>query len=128
MRHPATFITMLIPANYYHYVLSTCSTKRVDHTNTRLSSQLERNPGTLYLNSQFSTHGMCYHILSPAGAVGPGMGDIATPPICLSVRLSVCLSVCPSVTFSFRTVTRKRIDVFSRNFAGTCTMSWGCAV
>ena len=37
-------------------------------------------------------------------------------------------SVCPSVTFSFRTVTRKRIEVFSRNFACTCTMSWGCAV
>ena len=52
----------------------------------------------------------------------PGMGDIATPP----VRL--CLSVRPSVTFSFRTVTQKRIDVFSRNFAGMCTMSWGCAV
>ena len=33
-----------------------------------------------------------------------------------------------SVTFSFRTVTQKRIDVFSQNFAGTCTMSWGCAV
>ena len=30
--------------------------------------------------------------------------------------------------FSFRTVTRKRMDVFSRNFAGTCTMSWGCDV
>ena len=44
----------------------------------------------------------------------PGTGDIATPP----VRLSVRLSVCPSVTFSFRTVTQKRIDVFSRNFAG----------
>ena len=29
-------------------------------------------------------------LLSPAGAVGPGMGDIATPPP------SVCLSVCPS--------------------------------
>ena len=41
----------------------------------------------------------------------PGTGDIATPP----VRPSVCLSV----TF---------IDVCSRNFAGTCTMSWGCAV
>ena len=45
-----------------------------------------------------------------------------------SIRLSVCLSVCPSVTFSFRTVTQKRIDVFSQNFAGMCTMSWGCAV
>ena len=51
----------------------------------------------------------------------PGTGDIATPPVCLSVRPSVCLSV----TFSFRTVTQKRIDVFSRNFAGTCTMTWG---
>ena len=38
------------------------------------------------------------------------------------------LSVRLSVTFSFRTVTKKRIDVFSRNFAGTCTKSWGCAV
>ena len=43
---------------------------------------------------------------------------------CNAPRLSVRLSV----TFSFRTVTQKRIDVFSRNFAGTCTMSWGCAV
>ena len=63
--------------------------------------------------------------LFPRRALGPGMGDIAMPPsVCLSVHPSVCLSV----TFSFRTVTRKRIDVFSRNFAGTCTMSWGCAV
>ena len=54
----------------------------------------------------------------------PGTGDIATPP----VRPSVCLSVRLSVTFSFRTVTQKRIAVFSRNFAGTCTKSWGCAV
>ena len=46
------------------------------------------------------------------------------PSVCLSVRLSVRLSV----TFSFRTVTQKRIAVFSRNFAGTCTKSWGCAV
>ena len=53
-------------------------------------------------------------------AVGPGTGDIATPPVRPSVRLSV--------TFSFRTVTRKRIDAFSRNFAATCTKSWGCAV
>ena len=45
-----------------------------------------------------------------------------------SVCLSVCLSVRLSVTFSFRTVTQKHIDVFSRNFAGTCTKSWGCAV
>ena len=40
---------------------------------------------------------------------------------CNAVRPSVCLSV----TFNFRTVTWKRIDVLSRNFAGTCTMSWG---
>ena len=46
----------------------------------------------------------------------PGTGDIATPPI----RLSVCPSVRLSVMFSFRTVTQKRIAVFSRNFAGTC--------
>ena len=45
----------------------------------------------------------------------PGTGDIVT--YCLSIRLSV--------TFSFRTVTRKRIDVFSQNFTGMCTMSWG---
>ena len=31
----------------------------------------------------------------------------------------------PSVTFSFRTVIRKCMAVFSRNYAGTCTMSWG---
>ena len=43
---------------------------------------------------------------------------------CNAPRPSVCLSV----TFSFRTVTQKRIDVISRNFAGMCTMSWGCAV
>ena len=50
------------------------------------------------------------------------------PSVCLSVRPSVCLSVCLSVTFSFRTVTQKRIAVFSRNFADMCTKSWGCAV
>ena len=58
----------------------------------------------------------------------PGTGDIAMPPVRPSVCLSVCPSVCLSVTFSFRTVTQKRIDVFSRNFAGMCTKSWGCAV
>ena len=42
--------------------------------------------------------------LSPAGAVGPGTGYIATPPVRMYVR--------PSITLSFRTVTRKRIDVF----------------
>ena len=39
-----------------------------------------------------------------------------------------CLSICPSVTFSFRTVTQKRMDVFSRNFAGMCTMSGACCI
>ena len=47
---------------------------------------------------------------------------------CNAPHPSVCLSVRLSVTFSFRTVTQKRIDVFPRNFAGMCTMSWGCAV
>ena len=50
------------------------------------------------------------------------------PSVRLSVRLSVCPSVRPSITFSFRTVTQKRIAVFSRNFAATCTKWWGCAV
>ena len=65
-------------------------------------------------------HIKCGGGLSPTGALGPGTGDIATPPVRPSVR--------PSVTFSFRTVTQKRIAVFSRNFAGMCTKSWGCAV
>ena len=64
-------------------------------------------------------------IIISRGAEGPGWEILQHPP---SVRLSVCLSVRPSVTFSFCTVTQKRIAVFSRNFAGTCTKSWGCAV
>ena len=72
-------------------------------------------------------------IIISRGAEDPGWEILQRPP---SVPLSVCPSVCPSVhpsvrlsvTFSFRTVTQKRIDVFSRNFAGMCTMSWGCAV
>ena len=43
------------------------------------------------------------------GAEGPGREILQRPPVRPSVRLSVCLSV----TFSFRTVTQKRIDVFS---------------
>ena len=68
-----------------------------------------------------------YHmaVIISRGAEGPGREILQRPP---SVRLSVRPSVCLSVTFSFRTVTKKRIDVFSRNFAGMCTMSWGCAV
>ena len=46
----------------------------------------------------------------------PGDGRYCNAP-----RPSVRPSVCLSVTFSFRTVTQKRITVFSRNFAGTCT-------
>ena len=48
---------------------------------------------------------------------GPGREILKRPPppIHFSFR----------VKFSFRTVTLKSIAVFSRNFAGTCTMSWG---
>ena len=60
--------------------------------------------------------GILWFIIS-RGAEGPGREILQRPP-----------SVCLSVTFSFRTVTQKRIAVFSRNFAGTCTKSWGCAV
>ena len=45
------------------------------------------------------------------GAEGPGWEILQRPP---SVHPSVCPSVHLSVTFSFRTVTQKRIDVFSR--------------
>ena len=55
--------------------------------------------------------------LSPAGTVGPGTGYIATPP----VRPSVCLSICPSVTFSFRTVTQKRIALSPAGAVGPGT-------
>ena len=48
-------------------------------------------------------------LLSPAGAVGPGTGDIATPP----VRLSVCLSVRPSVRPSVRLSVRPSRLVFA---------------
>ena len=72
----------------------------------------------------FRRPGDDYPLLSPAA---PKARD---GRYCNAPRLSVCLSVSvrPSVPFSFRTVTQKRIDVFSRNFAGTCTMSWRCAV
>ena len=59
-----------------------------------------------------------FYLMSFYYYLPPRMGDIAMPP-----HASICL-----VTFSFRTVTQKRMDVFSQNFAGTCTMSWGCAV
>ena len=71
--------------------------------------------------STFIPH-VCGVLLSPAAPEARYARYSNSPP-----PPSV-LSVCPSVTFSFRTVTRKRIDIFSQNFAGTCTMSWGCAV
>ena len=67
-------------------------------------------------NKFLCPHSFCFASCYLPPCRRPGMGDIATPP------------VCPSVTFSFHTVTRKRIDVFSRNFPGTCTMLWGCAM
>ena len=74
-----------------------------------------------YLPAQFSLNnvhkrGLKHHhfIIISRSAEGPGREILQCPRL--------------SVTFSFRTVTQKRIDVFSRNFAGTCTMSWGCAV
>ena len=54
-------------------------------------------------------------LLSPAAPEARD-GRYSNPPPPPSVHLFVC----PSVTFSFRTVTRKRIDIFSQNFAGTC--------
>ena len=53
-----------------------------------------------------------YYFFISRGAEGPGR-EILQRPL-LSVHLSV--------TFSFRTVTQKRIDVFSPNLAGTCTI------
>ena len=79
----------------------------------RIHTQYHRSDRTQYYSL------MCIYYLPRRRR--PGTGDIATPPVRPSVRLSVCLSV----TFSFRTVTQKRIAVFSRNFAGTCTKSWG---
>ena len=66
--------------------------------------------------------------LSPAGAAGPGTGDIAMPPVrpsvCPSVRPSVCLSVRPSrLVFA---LTQKCIAVFSRNYQvmGVCCIDF----
>ena len=73
-------------------------------------------PGTVYV---WGIVGRLYYLPRRRR---PGTGDIATPPVRLSVRPSVCPS---RLVFA---LTQKRIDVFSRNFAGTCTMSWGCAV
>ena len=71
--------------------------------------------------------GSCLVIIISRGAEGPGQEILQRPPsVWPSVRPSVRPSVCPSrLVFA---LTQKRINVFSRNFAGMCTMSWGCAV
>ena len=79
------------------------------------------------MQSEYLSSTICQGFLSPAapkardGRYCNAPRPSVRPSVCLSVHLSVCLSV----TFSFRTVTQKRIDVFSRIFAGTCTKSWG---
>ena len=105
------------------------------HVCTSISWSFYRMTLTTYHKKVFSKSSLFPHIdhlvkicsvtfslLSPAAPEARD-GRYCNAP----VRLSVCLSVCPS-RFSFRTVTQKRIPVFSRNFAGTCTKSWGCAV
>ena len=51
---------------------------------------------------------------------------ITSGPEILKRPPDVCLSVSPSC-FVFA-LTRRRIAVFPRNFAGMCTISWGCAL
>ena len=89
-----------------------------------------------------SAHLAAIHLWRPpVGLGGSGLDTVHQGPQCSSPLCRprpsgwqpvhfqpVCQSVCLSVTFSFRTVTRKDIDSFSRNFAGTCTMSWECTV
>ena len=71
----------------------------------------------LGIKSFARTPGSYFHVpvIISCGAEGLGWEILQRPP-------PPPPSVCPSVTFSFRTVTQKRIDVFSRNFAGMCTM------
>ena len=64
-------------------------------------------------------------IESPIEFLSPAAPKARDGRYCKSVLPSVLPSVRPSVTFSFRTVTKKRINVFSRNFAGMCTMARG---
>ena len=59
-------------------------------TSTFLSPAGAVGPGTGDIATPPS---VCLSVLSPASAVGPGTGDIAMPPVRLSVRLSVCPSV-----------------------------------
>ena len=103
-------------------VFSSASRKAVEFSNADLSIclSIRQEWGGVNLSNASVT------FLSPAApkARDGRYCNAPRPSVCLSVRRSVCLSV----TFSFRTVTQKRIAVFSRNFAGTCTKSWGCAV
>ena len=120
---------------YRYYVLKLNYQQHCEHhvkyvANFKIPSNVVR---LFTKNGQMDLFG-CTCCFAAAGAVGPGSGDIATPPsVCPSsvrpsVRPYVRPSVRPSGTLSFRTVTQKRIAVFSWNFAGTCTKSWGCAV
>ena len=80
------YILNEMAGNSFMIFCSTCA-------NTQRVALLVRNLGmtAIPLHGQMSQ--VCNDsLLSPAGAVGPGTGDIATPP-----HPSVCLSVCPSV-------------------------------
>ena len=82
-------------------------------------------PWLFILEQWFRTWGGWKHVnilFLLSHAEGPGREILQRP------RPSICLSIRLSVTFGFRTVTRKHIAVFSQNFAGVCTMSWACAV
>ena len=60
--------------------------------------------------------------VSPAVAEAPEQEILKHPPPPPPPHLSVCPS---HLVF---TLTRTHIAVFSQNFPGMCTMSWGCAV
>ena len=100
---------------FQYYVSAKVVTK--DQTTGNLVDVEQRSSAAKNTVSLHQSHS---RFLSPAAPKARDGRYCNAPPVRLSVRLSV--------TFSFRTVTQKRIDLFSRNFAGTCTMSWGCAV
>ena len=79
-----------------------------------------------YFNSDYNKITHQLHVISKL--LSPAVPEARDGRYSNAPRPSVNPSVCLSVTFSFRTVTRKRIDLYSQNFAGTFTMSWGCAV
>ena len=81
----------------------------------------KRGCASIGQHASIGTYAVCPNYYLPPVPQARGREILQRPP-------SVRPSVCPSVTFSFRTLTQKRIAVFSRNFAGTCTKSWGCAV